>query len=165
MASAVVLINPKTPYNVGSAIRACAIFGIPTLRWTGKRITVAEGRRRSGSALKGNRPRLPREERLKDYVGVDWREADSQTVVTDLAVERRLIPVCVELVPGAQPLDLYEHPANALYVFGPEDGNVPKPVRAACHDFVVIPAPTRTPLNLAAALNVVLYDRYRKVLR
>ena len=163
MSAAVVLINPKTPYNVGSAIRACSIYGVPTLRWTGTRITTAEARRKAGSALKGNRPRLPREERMKDYTNVDWRE-DNNVTITDLAEQFDLTPICVELVPGAQQLHVFEHPHRPLYVFGPEDGGVPAGVRDVCHRFVRIPTLTRTPLNLAAAVNVILYDRYAKQL-
>lgn len=163
--TAVVLINPKTPYNVGSAIRACAIYDVPTLRWTGKRITTAEGVRMSGGTFSKRKARLPREERLKDYVGVDWREATSETVVTDIAVRDRLTPVAVEIVDGAELLHDFVHPENPLYVFGPEDGSVPKGVLAVCHRFVRIPTCNRTPLNLAAALNVVLYDRHAKQLR
>jgi tRNA(Leu) C34 or U34 (ribose-2'-O)-methylase TrmL len=161
--TAVVLCNPKTPYNVGAAIRACSIYEIPTLRWTGDRIATAEGRRKAGSSLK-NRPRLPREERLKDYANVDWREG-ADDVVSSLAAQKHLTPVAVELVPGAEFLHEFVHPGNALYVFGPEDGNIPKGMLAVCHRFVRIPTCNRTPLNLAAALNVVLYDRHAKTLR
>lgn len=162
---AVVLCNPKTPFNVGAAIRACSIYDVPTLRWTGKRITTAEGRKKAGSALKGNRPRLPREERLKDYANVDWREADSETVVTDLVGLYDLVPVAVEVRDNAEQLHDFVHPERALYVFGPEDGSVPAGVLTVCYRFVRIPTVHRTPLNLAAALNVVLYDRYAKQLR
>lgn len=162
MSTAVVLLNPKTPYNVGAVIRACSIFDVPTLRWTGDRISTAEGRRKAGSALKKNKPRLPREERLKDYTGVDWQEA-ADDVVSSLAAERDLVPVAVEKRQCATPLDAYEHPVNALYVFGPEDGSVPAGVLSVCHHFVVIPtAQQSVPLNLAAAVNVVLYDRLVK---
>ncbi len=53
-----------------------------------------------------------------------------------------------------------KHPEDAFYVFGPEDGGLPKPVRLLCHRFAVIP--THHCLNLAAAVNVVLYDRRLK---
>jgi len=161
MSVAVVLINPKTPYNVGAVIRACSLFGVPTLRWTGTRISSAEGRRKAGSHLKGNRPRLPREERLKDYTGVDWVEA-ADAVVSTLA-EKGLTPIAVEKREQAEPLDTFVHPPNALYVFGPEDGHVPQSVLAVCHRFVIIPTVQQSvPLNLAAAVNVVLYDRHAK---
>jgi tRNA(Leu) C34 or U34 (ribose-2'-O)-methylase TrmL len=45
-------------------------------------------------------------------------------------------------------------------VFGPEDGSLPKGVRTACHQFVVIPS--MHCMNLAAAVYVVLYDRAYK---
>lgn len=117
--AAVVLVNPKTPYNVGSVIRACSIYDVKTLRWTGKRITTAEGARMAGQVFSRKPGRLPREERLKDYAHVDWREAESPNVVTDLARERGLVPVAIEIVDGAERLDLFEHPESPLYVFGP----------------------------------------------
>ena len=160
--TAVVLINPKTPYNVGSVIRACSLYGVPTLRWTGKRIGTAEARRKAGTHLKGNRPRLPREERLRDYTGVDWSGAESD-VVSKLAGQYALTPIAVEKREGSEWLDEFVHPMNALYVFGPEDGSIPQGVLAVCHRFVRIPTvQSSVPLNLAAAVNVVLYDRLAK---
>jgi tRNA(Leu) C34 or U34 (ribose-2'-O)-methylase TrmL len=55
------------------------------------------------------------------------------------------------------------HPDQVVYVFGPEDGHVPKRFRASCHRFVSIPTANDGPLNLAAAVNVVLYDRAAKL--
>ena len=164
MSAAVVLVNPKTPYNVGAVIRACSIYEVTVLRWTGKRISTAEARRKSGTSLKRNRPRLPREERLRDYANVDWREAPDD-VVSTLVAPYNLTPVCVEIIPGTESLATFEHPARPLYVFGPEDGNVPAGVRTICHRFVRIPTLNRTPLNLAAAVNIVLYDRLAKEIR
>lgn len=144
----VLLVNPKSPFNVGAVLRACAIFGVPILRWTGVRVRMDKMRR------------LPREERLKDYTGVDWYRHDLLEDALSQLTEK-LVPVCVE-VTNPERLDTFEHPQEALYVFGPEDGDVPGVARAACHRFVRIPTLTRTPLNLAAAVNVVLYDRHIK---
>jgi tRNA(Leu) C34 or U34 (ribose-2'-O)-methylase TrmL len=69
-------------------------------------------------------------------------------------------PVAVELRPQAESLTEFVHPEDALYVFGPEDASIPKAVLTRCHRFVVIP--THHCLNLAAAVNVVLYDRRLK---
>lgn len=158
--TAVLLINPKTPYNVGAVIRACAIFDVPWLRWTGERVGTAEARRKAGSWAKGkNKPRLPREERLKDYVGVDWREDEG---ALGQFVSEGLTPVAVEVRDQSEWLPDFVHPEQAVYVFGPEDGSIPKPVLHVCHRFLRIPSQNRTPLNLAAAVNVVLYDRYVK---
>ncbi len=162
--AAVVLISPKTPYNVGAVIRACSIYEVSILRWTGKRISTAEARRKSGTSLKKNRPRLPREERLRDYANVDWKEAEDN-VVTNLAERHSLTPVCIEIVPGAESLETFEHPSRPLYIFGPEDGNVPAGVRSVCHRFVRIPTLNRTPLNLAMSVCIVLYDRHAKSIR
>lgn len=162
MDGAVVLIDPKTPYNVGAVIRACSIFDVRTLRWTGRRISTAEGRRKAGTTLKSNRPRLPREERMKDYGNVDWREDTSENVVSALAQSLQAVPVAVEVREHSEMLDEFIHPLRAVYVFGPEDGSIPKGVLTACHRFVRIPTFHRTPLNLAAAVNVVLYDRLAK---
>src|SRR5262245_35141058 len=116
--SAIVLIDPKTPYNVGSVIRACSIYDIPLLRWTGKRISTAEGRRKAGSGLKHNKPRLPREERMKDYTNVDWREAPDE-IISSIASLYGLTPVAVEVLDNSEWLDEFVHPENPLYVFGP----------------------------------------------
>jgi hypothetical protein len=78
----------------------------------------------------------------------------------DRFAPRSVTPVAVELLPTAEPLASFEHPDDALYVFGPEDGSLPKAVRHRCHRFVFIP--THHCLNLAAAVNVVLYDRRLK---
>lgn len=150
---AVILINPKSPYNVGAAIRACSIFDVKTLRWTGKRIGFAEAARMS-------KQRWPREERMKDYANVDWREA-SEHVITSL----RGTPVAIECLDNSEPLHTFEHPEDAVYVFGAEDGTLGRSILTVCHRFVRIPTIHRPPLNLAAAVNIVLYDRHAKTLR
>ena len=58
-AVAVFLENPKTLHNLGSAVRGCAAYGVPELRWTGERI----GRKLNST----KQARLPRELRMKDY--------------------------------------------------------------------------------------------------
>ena len=68
--------------------------------------------------------------------------------------------VCVEIVPNAQNLVSFEHPANVVYVFGPEDGSVSQVYKRFCSSFIFIPSAHC--LNLSAALNVVLYDRRAK---
>ncbi len=144
---AVALIDPKYPHNVGAALRACSCWGVGQLWWTGRRVAldVARGQR------------LPREERMKGFRDVQMTIDDR---VFDRFPPRSVTPVAVELLPTAEPLTSFEHPDDALYVFGPEDGSLPKAVRLRCHRFVFIP--THHCLNLAAAVNVVLYDRRLK---
>lgn len=68
--------------------------------------------------------------------------------------------VCVELVEGATPLPLYHHPDSAFYIFGAEDGNLSQTVINQADDVIYIP--TIGCMNLAATVNVVLYDRLAK---
>lgn len=139
-APGVVLTNPKFAHNVGATIRACSCFGIESLVWTGSRVDVTKY------------SRLPREERMKGYKNVQFlNAARPQDLFGDCT------PVCVEVFDQSEPLTTFEHPENAVYVFGPEDGSVPQVIRRLCHRFVHIPA--HFCLNLSAAVNVVLAHR------
>lgn len=143
---AVVLHNPKFPHNVGTALRACSCWGVDQLLWTGDRVTL--------DVAKGER--LPREERMRGYKVVDFRRVERPFE----CLPNDVVPVAVELRPNAEVLTNFVHPERAVYVFGPEDGSIPPAVLRHCHRFVVIP--THHCLNLAAAVNVVLYDRRQK---
>jgi len=70
--------------------------------------------------------------------------------------------VAVERRDAAESLVDFPHPDDALYVFGPEDGHVTGQWLERCHRFVCIPTANDGPLNLAAAVYVVLYDRMAK---
>lgn len=70
------------------------------------------------------------------------------------------VPVCVELKKEAQNLINYRHPKSAFYIFWPEDWDVSDEVINICRDIVYIPG--NYCMNLAAAVNVVLYDRMAK---
>lgn len=69
-------------------------------------------------------------------------------------------PVAIELLPGSECLLDFQHPENAVYVFGPEDGSIDQVSRRFCHRFVTIP--TKHCTNLAAAVYLILYDRMIK---
>lgn len=140
------MINPKFPHNVGSAQRACSIFGVQQLWYTGDRVPLEVE----------NGKRLPREERMKGYKNVNVVQFDYPFD----AFPERTVPVAVEVRPNSEILPVFVHPENAVYVFGPEDGELPKSVVRHCHRFVIIPG--RHCFNLAAAINIVLYDRMVK---
>ena len=142
------LVDPKNPHNVGGAIRAAAAFGAHRVTWGGERVTTTA-------------KRLPREERMKGYQDVEFWHLPGERTVSGYA-EAGWTPVCVEVDPTAEQLHQFIHPERALYVFGPEDGSVPKAVRAHCHRFVVIPTLHCT--NLSAAVYLTLYDRHVKLL-
>ena len=71
--------------------------------------------------------------------------------------------MAVEVRENAESLPHFEHPENAVYVFGPEDGSLGRLTLQHCHRFVVLP--TKHCLNLATAVSTVLYDREAKRLR
>lgn len=137
----IILNRVKYPHNLAGAIRAGACFGADSVYWTGSRFHFADGER------------LPREERLKGYSHVQVKETERPFDLLSADV----VPICVELLPSAMPLTLFEHPAKACYVFGPEDGHVCQSFRGLCHHFIYIPA--KHCLNLVAAMNVVLAHR------
>lgn len=136
--SAVGLHLPKNTINVGHALRAAGAFGVS--------MVAASGRRCKGSFAtdtEGARRHLP----------LLW--------VPDLrdVIPHDCVPIAIELVEGAKPLPEFEHPQRAYYIFGPEDGSLGESVTSWCRDTLYIPAGC---LNLAAAVNIVLYDRMAK---
>ena len=136
---AVILINPKSPHNVGKALRAASIFSAKSLVWTGARVDLSQY------------DRLPREERMKGYSSVEFCVNDRPF---DLFPEAT--PVCIEVLESAECLTTHQ-PHLRLRT---EDGSVPPVIRRHCHKFVYIPA--YHCLNLSAAVDVVLYDRMAK---
>lgn len=147
---AIILHNPKYPHNVGAAVRAASCFGSNLIVFTGERVSLEP------KGIKGYR--LPREERMKGY-------KDVQLVNDDYPFNRfdkNVTPVAVELRDNAEQLPFFEHPENAVYVFGPEDGSIPQIMLKHCHRFLVIPS--KHCVNLAAAVYITLYDRAAKLM-
>ena len=149
MSAAVALINPKYPRNVGNALRACSNFGAEAIAWTPERVADPD------EWPKGQR--LPREERMKLYSDVS---VSTQKITHIIDSFPTFTPVAVEILDCCEELPYFVHPDNALYVFGPEDGSLHKGILGCCHRFVTIPSTSC--LNLAAAVNVILYDRVLK---
>ena len=146
---AIIMHNPKYPHNVGAAVRAASCFNSNLILFTGDRVSLEP------NGVKGYR--LPREERMKGYKDV--------TLINDQypfnRFDKSVTPVAVELRDNAENLPFFEHPKNAVYVFGPEDGSIPQIMLKHCHRFVVIPS--KHCVNLAAAIYLILYDRIAKL--
>jgi tRNA(Leu) C34 or U34 (ribose-2'-O)-methylase TrmL len=77
----------------------------------------------------------------------------------DAAAENMKI-VCVEFAENATALPEFLHPDNAFYIFGPEDDTLAQDVINRADTVVYVP--TMGCMNLAATVNVVLYDRLAK---
>ena len=142
---AIVLIDPKYAHNVGMVVRLASCYGLRQVWFTGERVAL--------ELLPSKR--LPREERMKMY-------SDIEIINYDYPFEQfaDAVPVAVEVREKSEPLHSFEHPRNAVYVFGPEDGSILKPNTNHCHRFVVIP--TKHCLNLATAVATMLWDRQHK---
>ena len=135
------LINPKSPQNMGSILRAAGCFGVNGIFYTGQRYARAQN------------------------FATDTKNAVSDIPVTNINDIKAHVPadtsvIAVELVEGAQPLPHFTHPENAFYLFGPEDGTVPQAIINQCDHVVYVP--TKGCMNLAATVNVLLYDRMAK---
>lgn len=134
---AIGLYQPKTNLNVGSVLRSAGCFDIPLV------------------VIEGERYQKARTDTTQQYRHIP--------VIHNLlhdCIPFNCIPIAVELVEGAKCLHTYAHPERAFYIFGPEDGTLPRQILSWCKDVVYIP--TRGCLNLAATVNVVLYDRQNK---
>lgn len=145
---AIVLVNPKYPHNLGGVIRAASCYGARQVWFTGRRCPMEAG---------GQVTRIPREERMKNYADVDLVNYDMPLDVL------RGTPVAVEVRENAEDLVRFEHPDDAVYVFGPEDDSLGRAILTRCHRFVVLK--TAHCLNLSAAVATVLYDRHAKAER
>lgn len=137
----IALDNPKTPANVGSAVRACGVYGASHLFYTGQRYKKAKSFVTDPAKYHRHIPVIHTDDLYKS-IPIDC------------------VPVAVELTDNAKNIINYVHPERAFYIFGPEDGNVRNQVIDFCRDVIYVP--TNGCMNLAATVNVVLYDRLCK---
>jgi tRNA(Leu) C34 or U34 (ribose-2'-O)-methylase TrmL len=142
--AAVGLDNPKCPANIGGALRAAGCYRAALVVIGGSRPIRLSGLVTDTMKAYRHVPHLVAE----DVMG---------------SIPYDCVPVAVDLVEGATPLPAYEHPERAFYVFGAEDATLGKRVLSLCRDRIAVP--TARCMNLAATVNVVLYDRMAKEVR
>ena len=136
--AAIGLHNPKSPENVGSVMRAAYVYGAALVAIQGQRYTKS----------------------CTDVFNA-WRHVPVlQGPDLHALIPHDCVPVAVDLVDGARDLTTYCHPERAFYVFGAEDATLGRKVIDWCRDVIYVP--TRRCMNLAACVNVVLYDRMAK---
>lgn len=140
--AAVGLDNPKTGANVGSVLRAAGCFDASMVAVSGSRLN-----------------------KYLRYMPTDTQKAYRhipllRTTDLSLVIPYDCVPVAVDLVENAASLVNYTHPERAFYIFGAEDATLGTRVLSWCRDAIYIPS--NYCLNLAAAVNVVLYDRSSK---
>lgn len=140
------LVNPKSPTNVGMVMRAAGCYEADGVFYSGERFDRA---RKFATDTKYAAGRIP-------LIHVDDL---AQAPIKNVELENVAL-VAIELVEGATPLMDFKHPEQAYYIFGPEDGSLKKEILDCCDHVVYIP--TVGCMNLAATVNVVLYDRMAK---
>ena len=139
--AAIALDHPKNNINVGSVLRAADTYGASLV------------------ITSGNRYKKVPTDTMKAFKRIPLLVAND---VMDF-IPYDCVPVAVDLIEGAQSLVDYVHPERAFYIFGPEDGTLGKRVTDRCRDIVFVP--TNGCMNLAATVNVVLYDRMAKTIK
>jgi tRNA(Leu) C34 or U34 (ribose-2'-O)-methylase TrmL len=128
---------------MGSILRAAGCYQAQSIRYTGTRYARAKA------------------------FSTDTKNAHLNIAVTQVSTvidpinDKNLTKIAIELVEGATPLPHFKHPKEALYIFGPEDGSIEQDVINQCDHVVYIP--TIGCMNLAATVNVLLYDRLAKM--
>ncbi|AZQ85000.1 TrmH family RNA methyltransferase [Colwellia sp. Arc7-635] len=135
------LTDPKSPSNVGAVMRAAGCYQVDEVRYTGARYARAA---KFHTDTKDASKKIP----LNAV----------ECLASNLTSGQKI--VCVDLVEGAVPLPDFQHPENALYIFGPEDGTITQDVINLADAVVYVP--TIGCMNLAASVNVLLYDRLAK---
>ena|ERR1700744_6376802 len=140
--AAIALVNPKCPANIGGVLRAAGCYDASLVVIAGERGARSIGR-----------------------LSTDTQKAYKHipTLVTSNvfdAIPFDCVPVAVDLVPSARSLVNFCHPERSFYIFGAEDGTLGKEIYSRCKFSIQIP--TTYCMNLAATVNVVLYDRMAK---
>jgi tRNA(Leu) C34 or U34 (ribose-2'-O)-methylase TrmL len=136
------ICDPKSPTNIGAVMRAAGCYGVNQVLYTGERFDRAVKFQTDTKKMAGQIP-LTAVESFSDFKTQDIKM------------------ICVELAEGAQSLLDFVHPQQAFYIFGPEDGSIEQSLIDQADAVVYIP--TITCMNLAATVNVVLYDRMAKM--
>lgn len=148
------LTNPKSPSNVGAVMRAAGCYCVDQVFYTGQRYAKAAKYNDSkhNTDTKNACEKIP----LKAADNFENLE-----YLGDFLPKSTKI-ICVDLIEGATPLPHFQHPEQAFYIFGPEDGTISQKVINNADDVVYVP--TVGCMNLAASVNVLLYDRLAKSL-
>lgn len=127
------------PMNVGSLLRTSHAFGASFFFTVGTSVDVQEMGASDTSGAFGHIPFY------------DFKDADSLLLPSNTAL------IAVELIEGAVDLPSFRHPLRAVYVLGPEKGNVSDAMLKRCDHVIKIPMKFCVNVGVAGAL--VMYDR------
>ena len=139
--AAIGLVGVQKPPNLGAVLRAAKVFDAALVVWSGKL-----------ASLKGASTNT-----MKSHLHLPAIHVRDVMAAQPIGA----VPVLVEMWEDATPLPEFRHPHTAFYIFGPENGSLS---RAYPENIPRVMIPSYLCLNLAAAVNVVLYDRRAKQL-
>ena len=127
------------PMNVGNLLRSAHSFGASFFFTISPAVDVKEMKASDTSDSFGHLPFYNFEK------------------VSDLIVPLNTSLVAVEFLPDAVELPSFRHPQQAIYVLGPEGGNVSPEMLARCQHKLKIPM--KFCINVGVAGAIVMYDR------
>lgn len=136
--AAIGLDRCKSRENLGGVLRAAGCYGAGLV------------------VLSGGRMGRYATDTMRAYKHMPCIEAEDLLATMPYGAE----PVVVELTERSRSIVNFVHPDAAFYIFGPEDGSVSDAIMNRVSR--VIQIPTTHCMNLAATVNVVLYDRMAK---
>lgn len=137
--AAIGLHMPKIDANIGGAFRAAHCYGAGLI------------------AISGRRYKHSITDTTKAFRSIPTLHTTDDIMTL---CPHDCIPVAVEFLEQAIPLPHFYHPQCAFYIFGAEDQTLSKSLLDRCKYQVYVP--TAYCMNLAATVNVVLYDRMLK---
>jgi len=147
------LIDPKSPENVESVMRLAGNFSVESVYFSGERYPKA-------AKLKPCTVDMSRKV-SRDIPLIQVNDLiDDPIIDFNINTPDDLKIVCVEFAENAILLPEYQHPKNALYIFGSEDRTISQQLIDRADDVVYVPTVSCT--NLSATVSVVLYDRLAK---
>lgn len=135
------LISPKTPSNIGSVLRAAGCYDAAMVAVTGQRF------KKSSKFITDTQKR---------YKHIPFLQVDDIKSI----IPYDCVPIAVDFTEDAKSISIFKHPERAFYIFGPEDSTLGKSTTSWCRETIYIP--TNGCMNLAACVNVILYDRMRQ---
>jgi tRNA(Leu) C34 or U34 (ribose-2'-O)-methylase TrmL len=162
------LMNPKTPQNMGSVLRAMSVYqdGAAVI-YSGSRYDIAA---KFSTDPHDGGVAIPKVHVHDMAHAMRFLAGRTDVQGASSPPMRSAKYIAVDLISEAVPLHIFAHDVDVRtapsqrcvvgYLFGPEDGTLSAEVLGECDAAVYVP--TKGSMNLAATVNVLLYDRQAK---
>ena len=135
--------NLKSGANLGTLLRSAHIFGA-SLLFTVGRAYVRQAADTNNAYKKIPVMRFSSWDEYSEHSVFSWEH------------------IGVEITHNAMSLPGFTHPKRAVYILGPEDGQLSNRFLAMCSKVVKIPSHLPYCLNVASAGSIIMYDRIAK---